>query len=102
MLVEQLEEALVRGERPKFVYTVPNFGNPAGVTMSYERREHLVALCREAHPHHRGQPVRTAAVRGAPEPCLRALDPENVIYLGTVSKTFSPGSGSAGRSPSRR
>ena len=48
MIVDQLEEALVRGERPKFVYTVPNFGNPAGVTMSYARREQLVALCREA------------------------------------------------------
>jgi DNA-binding transcriptional MocR family regulator len=43
MLVDQLEQALVRGERPKFVYTVPNFGNPAGVTMSYSRRQHLVA-----------------------------------------------------------
>ena len=36
MIVEQLEQLLVGGERPKFVYTVPNFGNPAGVTMSYE------------------------------------------------------------------
>src|SRR6187431_664688 len=35
MKVDQLEEALVRGERPKFVYTCPNFGNPAGVTLSY-------------------------------------------------------------------
>src|SRR5512141_1552941 len=48
MLVELLEQALLRGDRPKFVYTVPNFGNPAGVTMSYERRQQLVALCREA------------------------------------------------------
>src|SRR5947199_221127 len=38
MIVEQLEQALLRGERPTFVYTVPNFGNPAGVTMSAERR----------------------------------------------------------------
>src|SRR6478609_1606324 len=48
MLVEQLEQALLRGERPTFVYTVPNFGNPAGVTMSADRRRQLVALCREA------------------------------------------------------
>ena len=47
MLVEHLEEALFRGERPKFVYTVPNFGNPSGVTMTLERRQQLVALCRE-------------------------------------------------------
>src|SRR5262245_27159295 len=48
MVVEELERALVAGERPTFVYTVPNFGNPAGVTLSHERRERLVALCREA------------------------------------------------------
>src|SRR5437660_10457359 len=48
MLVGELEDALVRGPRPKLVYTVPNFHNPAGVTMSLERRQHLVALCREA------------------------------------------------------
>jgi 2-aminoadipate transaminase len=48
MVVEQLEEALLRGDRPKFVYTCPNFHNPAGVTLSYSRREHLVALCRGA------------------------------------------------------
>jgi DNA-binding transcriptional MocR family regulator len=46
MIVEQLEEALLKGARPKFVYTVPNFGNPAGVTMSLERRQRLIALCR--------------------------------------------------------
>ena len=48
MVVDQLEEALLRGERPKFVYTVPNFHNPAGVTMSLGAGERLVALCREA------------------------------------------------------
>ncbi|MGH2580921.1 MAG: aminotransferase class I/II-fold pyridoxal phosphate-dependent enzyme, partial [Actinomycetota bacterium] len=48
MIVEDLEDALVKGARPKFVYTVPTFHNPAGVTMSRSRREQLVALCREA------------------------------------------------------
>ena len=92
MLVEQLEQALVRGERPKFVYTVPNFGNPAGVTMSGERRQHLVALCREASiPIVEDNPYGLLRFEGEPEPCLRSLDPNNVIYLGTVSKTFSPG-----------
>ena len=92
MLVDQLEQALVRGERPKFVYTVPNFGNPAGVTMSYARRQHLVALCREAGiPIIEDNPYGLLRFDGEPVPCLRTLDPENVIYLGTVSKTFSPG-----------
>jgi 2-aminoadipate transaminase len=92
MIVELLEQALVRGERPKFVYTVPNFSNPAGVTMSHERRGHLVALCREASiPIIEDNPYGLLRFEGDPEPCLRTLDPDNVIYLGTVSKTFSPG-----------
>jgi 2-aminoadipate transaminase len=92
MIVDQLQEALVRGERPKFVYTVPNFGNPAGVTMSLPRREQLVALCREAGvPIIEDNPYGLLRFEGEPLPCLRSMDPENVIYLGTVSKTFSPG-----------
>jgi 2-aminoadipate transaminase len=92
MVVEQLEELLLRGTRPKFVYTVPNFGNPAGVTMSYERRERLVALCRETGvPIVEDNPYGMLRFEGEPLPCLRSLDPENVIYLGTVSKVFAPG-----------
>jgi 2-aminoadipate transaminase len=92
MIVEQLEELLVKGARPKFVYTVPNFGNPAGVTMSYKRREQLVALCREAGiPILEDNPYGMLRFEGDPLPCLRTLDPQNVIYLGTVSKVFSPG-----------
>jgi DNA-binding transcriptional MocR family regulator len=92
MIVQQLEQAIVRGERPTFVYTVPNFGNPAGVTMSLERREHLVSLCREAGiPIVEDNPYGLLRFDGDPLPSLRSLDPHNVIYLGTVSKTFSPG-----------
>jgi DNA-binding transcriptional MocR family regulator len=92
MLVEQLEEALVRGERPKFVYTCPNFGNPSGMTLSYERREHLTALCRETGiPIIEDNPYGLLRFEGESLPALRTLDPDNVIYLGTVSKVFSPG-----------
>jgi 2-aminoadipate transaminase len=92
MVVEQLEELLVRGSRPKFVYSVPNFANPAGVTMSYTRRERLVALCREAGvPILEDNPYGMLRFEGERLPCLRSLDPENVIYLGTVSKVFAPG-----------
>jgi 2-aminoadipate transaminase len=92
MIVDQLEDALVRGQRPKFVYTVPNFGNPAGVTLSYARRQQLIALCREASiPIIEDNPYGMLRFEGEPLPCLRTLDPENVLYLGTVSKVFSPG-----------
>lgn len=92
MVVDHLEEALVRGERPKFVYTCPNFGNPAGVTLSYARREQLVSLCREAGiPIIEDNPYGLLRFEGDPLPALRTLDPDNVLYLGTVSKVFSPG-----------
>jgi 2-aminoadipate transaminase len=92
MIVDQLEEALVRGDRPKFVYTCPNFGNPGGVTFSYARRQQLVQLCREASmPIIEDNPYGLLRFEGDPIPCLRTLDPDNVIYLGTVSKVFSPG-----------
>jgi 2-aminoadipate transaminase len=92
LIVEQLEDALLAGVRPKFVYTVPNFHNPAGVTMSYARRRRLVALCREAHvPIVEDNPYGMLRFEGDRLPTLRSLDPQNVIYLGTVSKVFSPG-----------
>lgn len=92
MIVDQLEEAFVRGDRPKFVYTCPNFGNPAGVTLSYSRRTHLTGLCREAGvPIVEDNPYGMLRFEGDPLPSLRTLDPDNVIYLGTVSKVFAPG-----------
>lgn len=92
MVVEQLEDALVHGARPKFVYTVPNFANPAGVTMSLARRERLVALCREAGvPIIEDNPYGMLRFEGDALPSLRSIDPHNVVYLGTVSKVFSPG-----------
>lgn len=92
MRVDLLEEALLRGARPKFVYTVPTFHNPAGVTMSLDRRRRLVALCREAGlPIVEDNPYGMLRFEGEPLPCLRSLDSDNVIYVGTLSKVFSPG-----------
>ncbi|HXF74107.1 MAG TPA: PLP-dependent aminotransferase family protein [Actinomycetota bacterium] len=92
MVVDELRELLVRGARPKLVYTVPDFHNPAGVTMSLRRRQALVALCREAGvPIVEDDPYAMLRFEGPALPRLRALDPEGVIYLGTLSKIFSPG-----------
>ena len=92
IIVEQLEEAL-RGEvRPKFLYVCPNFHNPAGVTISEERRRRLVEVCRAAElPIVEDDPYGMLRFEGEPLPSLRSLDPENVIYLGTLSKIFCPG-----------
>jgi 2-aminoadipate transaminase len=92
MVVDELERALAAGARPKFLYTVPNFSNPAGVTMSLERRHQLVEVCRAARiPIVEDNPYGMLRFEGEPLPCLRALDPTNVIYLGTLSKVFAPG-----------
>jgi DNA-binding transcriptional MocR family regulator len=91
MVVDQLEHALIHGERPKFVYTVPNFANPTGVMMSHSRRNQLIALCREAGiPIVEDNPYGMLRFEGEALPTLRSMDPDNVIYLGTVSKVFSP------------
>ena len=71
MRVDLMEEALDRldaeGRVPKFIYTVPSFQNPGGVTLSLERRRRLVEVAEAARAARaRGQPVRAAALRGRP------------------------------------
>lgn len=92
LVVDALEEALDRGARPRFLYTCPNFQNPAGVTLSGERRERLVAVCHEAGvPIVEDNPYGLLRFEGEGLPTLRSLDPGNVVYLGTLSKVFCPG-----------
>ena len=92
LVVEALEEALARGARPKMLYLCPNFHNPAGVTLSLERRRRLVEVCRDARlPIVEDNPYGMLRFEGEGLPSLRSLDPENVIYLGTLSKVFCPG-----------
>jgi 2-aminoadipate transaminase len=97
MRVDLLEETLDRLERegrtPKFVYTVPTFHNPAGVTMSLERRHRLVQLAAQRELFVlEDNPYGLLRYSGDPLPPLYALDRgEYVIYLGTFSKILSPG-----------
>ena len=92
IIVEELEEALRGDVRPKFLYVCPNFHNPAGVTISEERRRRLVEVCRAAElPIVEDDPYGMLRFEGEPLPSLHSLDPENVIYLGTLSKIFCPG-----------
>ncbi|MCR5846026.1 MAG: PLP-dependent aminotransferase family protein [bacterium] len=93
MRTDLLEEALEsnRESLPKFIYTIPTFQNPGGVTMSLERRKELLELAnRFGVLVIEDDPYGRLRYSGEPVPCLRKLD-ENVIYLGTVSKVFAPG-----------
>jgi len=97
MRVDLLEETLDRlereGRRPKFVYTVPSFQNPAGVTMSLERRRTLVEIVRRRELLVlEDNPYGLLRYEGTREPTLRSLDGGvYVMYLGTFSKILSPG-----------
>ena len=97
MRVDLLEETLDRleadGRTPKFVYTVPTFQNPAGVTMSLERRRQLVRIAKQRELFVlEDNPYGLLRYEGEPLPPLYALDGgEFVIYLGTFSKILSPG-----------
>src|SRR2546423_2690591 len=97
MRVDLLEETLDRlereGRRPKFIYTVPTFQNPAGVTMSLPRRKRLVEVANERELLVlEDNPYGLLRYEGDPHPTLRELDGGvYVMYLGTFSKILSPG-----------
>ncbi len=113
MPIDELESTLDRlqteGRRPKFIYTIPNFQNPGGVTMSLPRRRRLVEVARERelliledNPYgllrYEGEPLPTlysldaslGGQNGSPPPGDR-VSSDLVIYLGTFSKILSPG-----------
>ncbi len=105
MPIDELESTLDHlageGRRPKFIYTIPNFQNPGGVTMSLARRRRLVEVARERELLVlEDNPYGLLRYEGEPLPTLYSLDAEAVgrggasdlvIYLGTFSKILSPG-----------
>jgi 2-aminoadipate transaminase len=96
MRVDELENTLGQlesaGRRPKFIYTVPTFHNPAGVTLSLERRRELVRIASERELLVlEDNPYGLLRYEGSSLPTLRSLDDEFVIYASTFSKILSPG-----------
>ncbi len=105
MPIDELETTLDRlqaeGRRPKLIYTIPNFQNPAGVTMSLARRRRLVEVARARELLVlEDNPYGLLRYEGDPLPTLHSLDAlaakrggasDFVVYLGTFSKILSPG-----------
>jgi len=101
MVTDELEPLLQK--RPKFIYALPNFQNPMGVTLTLERRKKLVELAdRYGIPIVEDDPYGQLRYEGEHLPSLLTLDDElhkqttpgyrgNVIYLSTFSKTLAPG-----------
>ncbi len=100
MRTDDLEDRLRAG--PKFIYVLPNFQNPTGVTLSYERRLKLIELAdRYGVPIIEDDPYGQLRYEGEHLPAISVLDSQtrsqdqcyagNVIYLSTFSKTLAPG-----------
>jgi DNA-binding transcriptional MocR family regulator len=93
MDLDVLARVLARGERPRFVYTMPNFHNPTGVTTSQAHRERLLALCEK-----RGVPIVEDGFEeemkyfGEAVLPVKSMDARGgVLYIGTFSKVAFPG-----------
>jgi 2-aminoadipate transaminase len=93
VLRETLERLRAEGRRPKFIYTIPNFQNPGGVTLSLERRRELVRIAAEQEiVVLEDNPYGLLRYEGEPLPTLLSLDGGRyVVYAGTFSKILSAG-----------
>jgi 2-aminoadipate transaminase len=102
MRVDVLAALLAGGLRPKIVYTIPDYQNPTGLSMSAERRRHLVDLARRydfliledvAYRELGFGPLENGPLENgtAPPPSMWSLAPDVVLQAGTFSKIFSPG-----------
>ena len=91
--VDALARALAEGARPKLAHVIPNFHNPAGCTLSREKRERLLELARE-HDFmvFEDDPYVELRFEGEDEPTMLSLDDsDHVVYASSFSKTVCPG-----------
>lgn len=93
MNMEALEKALQTEKNVKFIYTIPNFQNPSGITMSYEKRRRLYALAKQYGVMIlEDNPYGDLYYAGEPLPTVKSLDEDGIVlYAGSFSKIISPG-----------
>jgi len=93
MIMSELDTILSTNEKVKFIYVIPDFQNPSGRTWSIERRKRLVELANKYNvPIIEDNPYGELRFEGEMLPAVKHYDTEGrVIFLGTFSKTFSPG-----------
>jgi len=91
LLRESLRSLAAQRITPKFLYTIPNFHNPAGVTLAVERRVEVLEICASyGVAVVEDNPYGLLGFSGRTYPALRSLD-RDVVYLGSFSKTFASG-----------
>ena len=97
IIPEKLEEMVIdlkkKGKKVKFLYVIPTFQNPAGYTLSLERRKRLVEIAEEQDfLIVEDDPYSYLVYEGERPPCVKSFDKsDHVVYLSTFSKTFVPG-----------
>jgi len=97
IIPEKLEEMVIdlkkKGKKVKFLYVIPTFQNPAGYTLSLERRKRIVEIAEEQDfLIVEDDPYSYLVYEGERPPCVKSFDKsDHVIYLSTFSKTFVPG-----------
>jgi 2-aminoadipate transaminase len=96
MIPEALREHITRlqaaGRTIKFLYTIPSFHNPAGVTLTWERRLEILAIAKEHNILVLEDNPYGLLYFDKPAPdAMRSVEEDGVIYLGTFSKTLAPG-----------
>lgn len=91
--LDQLEEIFKTDKKVRFFYTIPNFQNPTGLTMSLEKRKAVYALAVKYNiPVLEDNPYGDTRFKGEELPCIKSFDETGlVIYAGTFSKVLSPG-----------
>jgi len=91
-LEEKLRTVASEGRRAKFLYLVPTFQNPSGITLTEARRPRVIEIC---HRHDvlivEDNPYAQVRFEGEPVSPLRSLTDEGIVYLGTLSKVVCPG-----------
>lgn len=91
MIVDEVEDAINK-HHPKFIYVVPNFQNPSGITMSLKRRLQLIEIANRYNiPIIDDNPYGDLRFKGEPVDSLCTLGGDTVIGLSTFSKIVSPG-----------
>jgi len=91
-LRQRIAEVKAEGRTIKFLYTIPSFSNPAGVTLSWERRLEILEICRANDILVlEDDPYGLLYFDSPPPQAMRSVEEEGVIYLGTFSKTLAPG-----------
>lgn len=93
MKMDALRATLRKYPHPKFIYVLPNFQNPTGISMNLERRKEFIEIVSEAGiTVLEDDPYGALRFSGTPQPAIKSLDRNNnVIYLGTFSKVLAPG-----------